>query len=396
MRILLARQPIFDLAHHVVGYEVFCADGDQRVSSDEVLVDALVGTGFDQLRHGRPAFLPITAGLLLRAGGLLQPERMVLQVQPDGDVAGPGTCTELKQAGFGLVLDHYTGAARDLPYLDVVDTVKIDIRSFTPEELERQAKLLRGRGLHLLADKVERQSDYDRCRQLGFSLFQGYHFSRPEVVERQDLSVQHIRTFRVMRMVRNLSITDHAVEQEFQADAALAYKLLRIVNTATVGAVGVRSVGHAIRLLGRDQLYRWLALLLVTRCQDQRLELEIMRAALLRARFCEQLTLHEGAHGISGGSAYMIGLLSALEPYLAMDARATVRELELAPEPAAALIARSGSLGQLLSLAESYEQGRFPEVLELASQMGMQPSQIVSCYLDAIAFVSTNSPEVAA
>lgn len=396
MRILLARQPIFDLAHHVVGYEVFCADGDQRATSDEVLVDALVGTGFDQLRHGRPAFLPITAGLLLRAGGLLQPERMVLQVQPDGDVAGPGTCAELRQAGFGIVLDHYTGSPREAAYLDVVDTVKIDIRGFQPIALQRHAEQLRARGLHLLADKVERQSDYERCRQLGFTLFQGYHFSRPEVVERRDLSVQHIRTFRLMRMVRNLSITDHAVEQEFQADAALAYKLLRIVNTATVGAVGVRSIGHAIRLLGRDQLYRWLALLLVTRCHDQRLELEIMRAALLRARFCEQLTLHEGAHGISGGSAYMIGLLSALEPYLALDARATVRELELAAEPAAALIDRSGPLGRLLSLAESYERGEFPEVLRIAGIMGMHPSQIVACYLDAIAFVSTNAPEIAA
>ena len=128
-------------------------------------------------------------------------------------------------------------------------------------------------------------------------------------------------------------------------DVALSYKLLRMVNSAAIGGRDIWSIGHALRLLGRDQVARWLGLLLVTDGAKDGVRAELMNLALVRARMCELLADASGVPR-ARGPLFLVGMLSVLDQ-LARDADGDARRLDGAragrargPAPARGLLRR--------------------------------------------------------
>ena len=78
-----------------------------------------------------------------------------------------------------------------------------------------------------------------------------------------------------------------AIEAILKRDMSLTYKLLRFINSASYGfKVTVRSVRHALTLLGKREVKKWLTIIALSGiCSDK--SMELMRASILRARFCE-------------------------------------------------------------------------------------------------------------
>ena len=155
-------------------------------------------------------------------------------------------------------------------------------------------------------------------------------------------------------------------------------------GACAVGGNGIRSMGHAVRMLGREALYRWLSLLLVPGADGQSgVQAELVSATLLRARFCEVLG-EAGRRPLAGGTLFLIGLLSSLETFYRMDLEATVGQLDLAPEITGALIGRRGPFGAALALAAAYEQGQWDEVSERCEELGIEDADLTNLYLDAL------------
>ena len=142
-------------------------------------------------------------------------------------------------------------------------------------------------GARLLAERVETAAVRDMCADLGYELFQGYLFSRPETLTKTDVSAGQLAIMRLLNLIRDARASDRSLETAFQTDLALTYKLLRIVNAAAIGGRGITSIPHAMRLIGRDALHRWLTVLLVAsvgRRGDVNHELAL--TAMTRARRC--------------------------------------------------------------------------------------------------------------
>jgi c-di-GMP phosphodiesterase len=79
------------------------------------------------------------------------------------------------------------------------------------------------------------------------------------------------------------------LENTLKRDPALAYKLLRFINSPAFGlSVEISSFKHAIMVLGYRRLKRWLALLLVTASKDPNMR-PVMFAAVRRGLLMEQL-----------------------------------------------------------------------------------------------------------
>ena len=393
MNTLLTRQPIFDAEDQVTGFELLCRETDAAAAEPavdatvhRVLVDALLGVGFDRLTEGRPAFISVTRELLLGdAIRLLDPLTVVLQVHesvaPDPDVIG--ACESLAGLGYRFALDHYQGNEAREPLLRLAHIVKIDVLRHDADALAALAATLRPRGVQLLAEKVESRPVHQACRDLGFELFQGYLFSRPEAVVKQDLHVEHLRTLELMNLVNDMATQDAKIEEVLRTDVALSYKLLRIVNSSAVGGSGVRSIGHAIRMLGRQMIYRWLSLLLVPGANASGVEAEIVSATLLRARLCELLG-DAGRRPLAGGTLFLIGLLSSLETFYRMDLEEIVGQLDLAPEVSSALLGRRGPFGAALALVAAYEEGQWDQVGESCEELGIDDGDLTNLYLDAL------------
>jgi c-di-GMP phosphodiesterase len=239
----------------------------------------------------------------------------------------------------------------------------------------------------MLAQHVRHRIERDLCTKLGFELFEGYKFTAPETLVRRDLPVEHVLTFRLLKMVRDPKSTDNELEDVLRRDVALSYKLLRMVNSAAVGGRDIWSIGHALRLLGRDQVARWLGLLLVTDSGKDGVRAELMHLALVRARMCELLADASGVPR-ARGPLFLVGMLSVLDQLLETPMELLAESMELAPDVRAALLTREDFYGAVLGLVEAYEHGEWDQVDTLSGSVEVSPIRLAPMYLEALGWAN--------
>jgi EAL and modified HD-GYP domain-containing signal transduction protein len=271
--------------------------------------------------------------------------------------------------------------------LTLAEIVKVDVASTDPASLPHLADWLRSFHVRLLAKHVRHRAERSICTDLGFELFEGYKFTAPETLVRRDLPIEHVMTFRLLKMVRDHKTMDGDIEDVLRRDVALSYKLLRMVNSAAVGGRDIWSIGHALRLLGRDQVARWLGLLLVTDGKGDGVRAELMNLALVRARMCELLADASGVPR-ARGPLFLVGMLSVLDQLLETPMDVLADSMELAPDVRNALLARQDFYGDALALVEAYEQGWWDQVDGLSASVGVSPVALSPMYLDALAWAS--------
>jgi c-di-GMP-related signal transduction protein len=322
--IFVARQPIFDAGNRLYGYELLyrgngAATAAKGATSEQmsshVIVNSIVNLGMNQITGSRRGFMNFSREMLV--GGyweLLDPKGVVIEllevVEPDADVVA--SCERLRAAGYTLALDDFVYTPRHEPLLELAEIVKFDVLGPSLEEIGRALEPISHRRLTLLAERVETAEIHEACARMGFSLFQGYFYSRPEIMAGKEMPAEQISIFRLMALVRDDDTSELALEEAFQGDLGLTYKLLRIVNSAAVGGRGVESIRHAIRLLGRTSLSRWLALLMVASLGKRSgTHEQLSERAIARAHFCERLAA-AGVWRGAGGPLFMIGLFSLL------------------------------------------------------------------------------------
>jgi c-di-GMP-related signal transduction protein len=394
MEILVARQPIFDRREDLYGYDlVLRRPGGLGIAEDlpeQLVADTLLGIGIDQVAAGRRAFLPVDRDMLL--GGavrLLPADRVVLQI--DGSLkADPElveVCSQLVWAGYRFAITSQNPADLQDELLRLAEIVKVEMSTTDSELLPDLAAWLRTYHVRLLAMGVRNRVERDACSDLGFELFEGYRFNAPETLSRRDLPVAHALTFRLLKLVRDPAVSDADVEELLRRDVALSYKLLRMVNSSAVGGRDIWSIGHALRVLGRDQVVRWLGLLLVTDGAKGGVRGELMNLSLVRARLCELLA---DASGIprARGPLFLVGMLSVLDQLLESPMESLAESMELAPDVRDALLHRHEFYGAVLGLIEAYEQGAWNRVELLCGEVGVTPEALSPLYLDALTWAA--------
>ena len=271
--------------------------------------------------------------------------------------------------------------------LRLAEIAKVDISTTDHARLRDLSTWLRGFHVRLLAMHVQHRQERDLCLKLGFELFEGYRFSSPETLTRRDLPIQHVLTFRLLKLVRDPRTRDADIEDLLRRDVALSYKLLRMVNSAAFGGREIWSIGHALRLLGRDQVARWLGLLLVTDGVRQGVHAELMTVSLVRARMCELLAAESGIPR-ARGPLFLVGMISVLDQMLETPMDLLTESMDLAPDIRAALLHRHDFYGEVLSLVEAYEHGWWDQLESLAAVVGVSPEALPPLYLDALAWTA--------
>jgi c-di-GMP phosphodiesterase len=393
--VYVARQPIFELNRGLYGYELLYrrdgaisyADGEDSVMSAEVIASALLGFGLRGVSNGTLSFINFSrAQLETESWTLFEPGSVVIEllenVEPTAETIA--ACRKLVHSGYRLALDDYVYSEATRPLLELASIVKVDVLNRPEAELHEVALQLKPTGVRLLAERVETAAVRDACAAMGFELFQGYLFSKPETLSKSDVSAGQLATMRLLNLLQDPNTSDTALDTAFQSDIALSYKLLRIVNAASVGGRGITSIPHAVRLVGRDTLHRWLAIILVGslgRKGDVTHELAL--TAITRARMCE-LLIANGKGPRAGGSAFIVGLLSLLDVVLEVPMDKILSHIELSDEVSGALLKRGGPLGTPLQLVEAYEKAEWDAARGFANESDVPDELLGNLYIDAL------------
>lgn len=365
--IYLGRQPILDRNKRLYGFELLFRSGsanravvvDDRAATSAVIVRTLSEFGIETVVERFPAFINCNAAILMGdAVHLLPPERTVLEILETtaADEAILRRCRELREHGYRLALDDFQGTNEmNAAFLALADIIKVDVLGMTPVQLKNVTGQAAAAKAMLLAEKVESEQEFRLCLDLGYQLFQGYYFSKPQVMAGRRLSNTQAALIQLLGLVQQDAELDE-MEQAFKQHPMLGIKLLRLANSAGSGSrKPLSSIANAIVVLGRRQLQRWLLLMLADDSAGSGGQPLLLHAAAARGKFMELMAQHDGPGAAMADSAFVAGVVSAMDAVLGMPMEQLVASLGLTQEVRLGLLAREGPLGELLDLAQALE-----------------------------------------
>lgn len=402
-KFFLGRQPILDRKQEIVGYELLfrSANIDHAVfesysqASSNVISHALSSFGMQDVLGGKFGFINVHLGLLLSEMLELLPiGQTVLELLEmiQLDVMVTERCRELKKLGFVLALDdHEFNTANDAIY-QVVDIIKIDILLTGMEALPETVRQLRKYPVKILAEKVETVEQFQICYDLGFDLFQGYFFARPVVLNRTKIDVSGMALLKLLQQLTTGAGIE-TIEMTFKENPGLSYNLLRLVNSVALGLrEKIKTLRHAILLLGMNQLRRWIQLSLFAGHDARGIDHPLLEMAAVRGRLMEILLRQlagRAATDEQAEAAFMIGILSLLDVLFETSMEEIIANLNLNDDVCAALLHREGQLGRMLMLTEKLELADFDAVTVLLGECGVSLDQLLAAQLDAFNWRTT-------
>ncbi|MCC6203006.1 MAG: EAL domain-containing protein [Gammaproteobacteria bacterium] len=378
--IFIGRQPILDEEQQLCAFELlFRRDTQNRADvTDDMAATATVLThvitelGIEVALGPYLGFINLDADMLSSdAIEMLPPDRFVLEVLETVTVTPQliARCEVLKSRGYRIALDDFIAAEdRHAALLDLADIVKVEVKGMDAPAIRHAVEVLRPSGARLLAEKVDNLEQVELCRKLGFELFQGYYFAKPTILSGRKLAHSELTLIRLLGLILTEAETSE-LEAAFKQEPALVLNLMRLSNSAFFGLTQrTNSLRHAIMVLGRRQLQRWLQLLLFT--SHSGAASPLLQIAATRGRLMELLTIElEGANLERSDRAFMAGILSLLPALLHMPLEEILAHFEIVPALRAALLAREGSLGRLLMFVELQEQGDETTCRKLAARI---------------------------
>jgi len=387
----VARQPILTGDEKVFGYELLFRDGVEdyfRSPDIEAAARSTLSTsmlmGLDVLCDGRRAFINCTREVLLKDYVTLLPATQtvveILESVPVDDLV-IAACNRLKEAGYLIALDDFVYSDPRVPLTEVADILKVDLRQTTMEQAAELVKQFGPWRCRMLAEKVETREEFLTAKKAGFVYFHGYFFRRPETLKAHEIPANQINYLRMWQAVAKPELDVHEIEQVIKSEASLCYRLLRYLNSPVFGLPSeIRSVRHALAMLGEREVRRWVRLV-ATLGAGQNKSSELVLSALARARFCELLSkkMQQGDSDL-----FLLGLLSLMDVILEMPMSQVLESVHVDRQTESALLGGAGPLTPLYQLMLAQESGEWQTTGRLARELRVTESEVAETYWYAV------------
>ncbi len=391
MHRFIARQPILDTRSRTFGYELLfrsgpeilfnCEDPDQASSR---VVDLLFG--MQNLTEGRRAFINFTRNLIVREFATLLPKDQIIieileDVVPDSEVVA--ACRNLKAQGYMLALDDFTLREEIKPLIALADIIKIDFLA-TPPGLRRSiAKGMARTGIQLLAEKVETREQHREAMDYGYHYFQGYFFSKPELVQAREVPSCKMNYVLLLKAINRPDPDFTELESVIKREPSLTYRLLCYMNSAAFAFTSeVRSIRHALSLLGLAEVRKWTSLVALAGMGEDKPPAVVI-AAITRARFCEALAplaqLREQAMDL-----FLTGLLSLIDVILQRPMAEILNQVAVSQDVQSTLLDGGTHLRDVLELVIAYEKADWTRITDLSNGLRMDEAAVGDTYIQSV------------
>ncbi|SCK28515.1 EAL and HDOD domain-containing protein [Vogesella sp. LIG4] len=400
----VAHQPLQDRNQRVVAYEFVVKGSLGRANSpahqrtfDQLLLTTLRNMNVFRLLAYRRAFIHLSLASLddLPAQNLpLASCIFVLEALP-GDVLDAALLARLdalRQAGWRFAAEpaRYGSEPAALDFYQRLDYLVLDFAAPNTRALFPLLEQLPQRLQHVrwLARNINSAEELDLClhspASQRFALFHGSYLSvaQPRATGRKEAPNQG-RILEVMRLLR-AEAPIAAIEAQFKLDSLLLFKLMRYVNAPVNGlSRKIQTIEESILLLGRDNLFKWLSLMLFTSDGDTGAALTLMEKSLIRGRFMEELGLLHG-NRLEAEHLFLTGTFSMLGALLGTSLAEALAPLGLPVTIADALLHGRGLFAGQLQLAQACEKDDSDAIASLGAAQRVSLEQVTRLYMDAV------------
>ncbi len=399
-KIYMARQPIFKKNNKLYGYELLYrktennfyegVDDDQATAS---LIDDLFFMEFEDMTDGKFGFVNFSRNLLLDEVPKMLPNDLLVveileRVTVDKEIIN--ICKDLKAAGYTLAMDDFIFANPNPLYeelINVVDIVKVE---YSSTNMSKQIQLInkyRGK-ISFLAERVETRQDYVAAQNLGYSLFQGYFFSKPVMHNAKNIGTLPGNLVAILNDLTAREPDMKELADKFRADVELSYKLLKLVNSIYYGvSYNIKSIHHALIQIGPKELSRWINIMIIKGIQNVENQ-ELINTSLVRAKVLSLLAIKNSLKE-KESDYFLVGLFSEIDILLNKDLKSILKKLPFNEEIKSALLGEKNTLRKALDMMTSFEKIECDLVDKYMSTIGITQEQFMHLYVEALKWRKT-------
>ena len=392
----IARQPIFDENRRLWGYELFCVGQKPLVNADYVPQSTAISVatsaymGLQQiLKHGQKIMLNFDEmGILDDMPYALPPVNAAVQVDERVFLRPtmPEMLGRLKSDGYLIAVRGFSGEQQFDRLYQLADIIAVPVIGKAQTEISTLLATIHDVDAKLLAWRVDDAAGFEIAREAGVTLFEGAFFKQPDTMTVHKMSSNAVSRLKLLQSIEQKDPDIDVLAETIQSDAAISFRLLTYLNSAAFGfSQKIKSIHHAIRLLGWQKLKNWLRVVLLNDMSEAAAASDLLQISAQRGKFIELVAKCHDFWGFDPESLHLLGLFSLLDTMLATPMDEIVAFLPIESKLKGALRRESNNeYLPLIQLAQCVEEARWEEAEAMMQQLNLDREKVTAAFKEAV------------
>jgi EAL and modified HD-GYP domain-containing signal transduction protein len=373
IQLFIARQPILNRNLNLYGYELlfrsnnetntFGDDASSTIATATVIGD-LYETGIKHMVDEKKAFINFDYDFLMSDTiELLNPNAIIVEVLEDVnvDLALINRLKDLRSKGYIIALDDFVSDYATYPLVPLANIIKFDLMETPLNRIQNEVKAALKQQKIILAEKVETIDEFLLAKEMGFHLFQGYFFSKPNIVHKTNMKKSTKSQYlRLLDELRKEEPSYQSLAEIVETDVNLSFRLMKIIKNRKNEDCDIYSIKRALVCMGFKELEQWVNILMLQELTMNK-PLELLKLSLVRSKFGEFIAIHskfvKRKLEIS-----MMCLFSTIDAILDEPMEVAISEIELPSDVKDTLICKDNELSSIHWLIVAYEHGNWEKV----------------------------------
>lgn len=388
----IARQPIFSEDRRLWGYELFCVGEEPSACLETTAIDVAASAymGLQQiLRHGQKIMINFDEmGIIDNMPYALPPGLGVVQVEEELFLRPsiPEMLARLKADNYLVAVRGFSADQRFDALYQLADIIAVTVAGQQKSDLSDIMTAIHGVNARLLARRVDDAALFEMCREAGATLFEGAFFKQPDTITIHKMTSNKASRLKLLHRIEVPDPNIDELAETIQSDAAISFRLLTYLNSAAFGLPQkIKSINHAIRLLGWAKLKNWLRVVLINDMSEAAEAPDLLQLSAQRGKFLELVAKGHDFWGFEPESLHLLGLFSLLDTLLGTPMESIVTYLPLENDLKGALRRDSGNVYlPLIQLAQYVEEARWQEAEAMIQRLNLNPAKVTAAFKAAV------------
>lgn len=395
MEIFIARQPIFDTQKKLFGYELLFRNGLENAfpningdtATSSVLSNTFFSFGLTEILGNKPGLINFTKKLILQKAPLLFPKENIIievleNIEPEEEILK--ALNAISQKGYTIALDAFVYQDKLRPMMRLCKMIKFDLMATPLESLGNILKEIRSyQKIILLAEKVETYAEFQKAKEMGFTLFQGYFFSKPEILSKKTIPSNHMSKIKLIREIQKPNLDYRKLEDLIKQDVGISYKLIQFINSAYFKRPNpISTLKDAITFLGTEELRKFIHIVVFSYLGEEKPN-ELLKLSIIRARMCESCGKIFKT-GYRSEELFTMGLFSLIDAILDQSMDDILMQIGLPKNIQNGLLGKDEDFNSLLNAVKVFEKGNWATLDQIPVA-----DELPRFYLDSVKMVNS-------
>lgn len=307
----------------------------------------------------------------------------------------PERIERLKSDGYLIAVDHFSGNRQFDPLYHLADIIAIPMIGRPQEAIATMLAAVGHVDAKLLVRQVDDAAGFELCVKAGASLFEGDFLKPPDTISVQKMTSSEVSRRKLLKNIEEPNPDIDSLAENIQSDAAISFRLLAYLNSpAFEFSSQIKSIHHAIGVLGWQKLRNWLRVILINDMSQAADASDLHRLSAQRGKFLELVAERHDFWGFDPESLHLLGLFSLLDTMIGLPMDEIVAFLPIENKLKGALCRDANNeYLPLVRLARYVEEARQEDTEAMIQQLNLDREKVNTAFEDAVKWVEQLSSD---